>query len=70
MPSRGSTRSARVAFAVFYVVPLLASAGALWAVGLPELAAALLLIEAGVLGAMSWARRPPPPGAGPGSGRG
>ena len=59
MTGYGTTRSGRVAFTVFYVVPLLASAVGLWVIGLPVLAGALLVIEASVVTAMAWVRRTP-----------
>lgn len=61
MPSSGSSQSGRVAFTVFYVLPLLATAAALCVVGLAELAVALVVIEAIVLAVMAVVRRRPAP---------
>lgn len=59
MVGTGRSGAGRAAFLAFYAVPLLATAVALWAVGLPELAAALLVVELCVLAMIAAVRRPP-----------
>jgi hypothetical protein len=53
-------RTALLAVAVVYVVPLTAALVFLLAVGLPQLALALALVEVVVLAAVVWARRTSP----------
>lgn len=47
-----------VVLLLVYVLPLGAASALLWAVGLPLLAVALLLVEACVVGAVVLAKRP------------